>query len=564
MLEQRHALSEKAVGGTRPVERSPEPEPVAPEASPAALPASPSGAPPSIGVSRASVEPATPLRCPYCHASVVPGDESVASCEQCGAVHHDACWSESRSCASCRAPVSLESVRRRRRRRWLALLAWLGGPSVLAVTGVLVTGQRPGAVRATGRPSVVRHLGPRVEPGTLAPTQPPVVNSKPAVTAIDRPEQRLKAARWTGPIPGEGAPALRLAERAFELAEMGRIEESLVALESARQSAGNDALAWCRIGETDALVGDYRGATTTLERAVALDPWLSRAHAALAETLYRSNWNERADGEVVLALAASPVSPKAYTVRAERAVRANEVARALEDVEAALALDPSDVAAVALRAVVFARANQTYDARDDVRKLLGFVDSPANRELAGAIEAFLGNGDAAAMHLLEAARRTELSAPIQVFVSFESDRVVAEARSHAWLVCGDELAAKDSPLALEAYQRAARLAPEAHGLAADDAALHSALFHERTGDLEQAENDLDALAIGETFGFAQVGGFTSDVLRTRARVREKRGKLVGAIGDLEDLILYDEPAQKTEDTAKLEVLRRQLSVQKGR
>lgn len=111
-------------------------------------------APPSIGVSPRPPASRTTLRCPYCHEPVAPTRESVASCKRCRAVHHEACWSESRSCASCRGARSLEHLRRRRVERWLARVGAIG-----LVLGVLAGGL---VLVAMGSLVIVRALPPFV------------------------------------------------------------------------------------------------------------------------------------------------------------------------------------------------------------------------------------------------------------------------------------------------------------------------------------------------------------------------------------------------------------------
>src|SRR5437763_593321 len=72
-------------------------------------------------------------RCPYCHAEVgAPGERWVA-CGVCLARHHEGCWKESRSCATCRSPAFLS--RGRRLEPWLVLAALLvlAAPVALAL-----------------------------------------------------------------------------------------------------------------------------------------------------------------------------------------------------------------------------------------------------------------------------------------------------------------------------------------------------------------------------------------------------------------------------------------------
>lgn len=44
---------------------------------------------------------ASPVRCPYCHEGVDPGDPTWVACGACLARHHDACWDERGACSTC-------------------------------------------------------------------------------------------------------------------------------------------------------------------------------------------------------------------------------------------------------------------------------------------------------------------------------------------------------------------------------------------------------------------------------------------------------------------------------
>ncbi len=46
---------------------------------------------------------ASPVRCPFCHEHVAPGDPALVACGGCLARHHDACWDERGACSSCGA-----------------------------------------------------------------------------------------------------------------------------------------------------------------------------------------------------------------------------------------------------------------------------------------------------------------------------------------------------------------------------------------------------------------------------------------------------------------------------
>jgi hypothetical protein len=70
-------------------------------------------------------------RCPYCHEDVRAERLDWVACEGCLARHHQTCWNERGSCASCHARGSLAPPRRARR-ALVALLAvaglvWAGG-----------------------------------------------------------------------------------------------------------------------------------------------------------------------------------------------------------------------------------------------------------------------------------------------------------------------------------------------------------------------------------------------------------------------------------------------------
>lgn len=44
---------------------------------------------------------ASPVRCPYCHEGVDPGDPTWVACGACLARHHEACWDERGACSTC-------------------------------------------------------------------------------------------------------------------------------------------------------------------------------------------------------------------------------------------------------------------------------------------------------------------------------------------------------------------------------------------------------------------------------------------------------------------------------
>jgi len=49
-------------------------------------------------------------RCPFCHEDVSPGDDEKTLCNDCLAVHHEACWSEHGGCSSCGMELPSEPI----------------------------------------------------------------------------------------------------------------------------------------------------------------------------------------------------------------------------------------------------------------------------------------------------------------------------------------------------------------------------------------------------------------------------------------------------------------------
>lgn len=51
-------------------------------------------------------------RCPFCHEDISPGEEAKTLCNDCMAVHHEACWEEHGGCSSCSFGSSREAPQR--------------------------------------------------------------------------------------------------------------------------------------------------------------------------------------------------------------------------------------------------------------------------------------------------------------------------------------------------------------------------------------------------------------------------------------------------------------------
>jgi hypothetical protein len=98
---------------------------------------------------------ASPLRCPFCHASVAAVALDWVACKACLARHHAACWSESGACASCGDQLFLPARSAKRR---------LPGVSLAVVLAVaLVSGLGTAArffMKADRAPSTIAPAAP--------------------------------------------------------------------------------------------------------------------------------------------------------------------------------------------------------------------------------------------------------------------------------------------------------------------------------------------------------------------------------------------------------------------
>lgn len=55
---------------------------------------------------------ASSVRCPFCHADVLPDEPQWLACRTCFARHHTACWRECRRCATCGSEAALRPRQR--------------------------------------------------------------------------------------------------------------------------------------------------------------------------------------------------------------------------------------------------------------------------------------------------------------------------------------------------------------------------------------------------------------------------------------------------------------------
>ncbi|HVS64564.1 MAG TPA: tetratricopeptide repeat protein [Thermoanaerobaculia bacterium] len=214
--------------------------------------------------------------------------------------------------------------------------------------------------------------------------------------------------------------------RGLALAQLGRPEEALAAFDAALrlrrddpQTWGNRGAALIAAGEADraresferalelaeedepawlvnlALAQDRTGdpelARTTLERAVALDPFHAPGHVALAGLLVRSGELDAASRHLDEAARLRPGSVDLERNRATLAVAAGDLLRALEHLDRALALAPRDPAALYLRGLTRAQLGELEAARADLERAAEYAprDGAAHREL-GAVSELLG------------------------------------------------------------------------------------------------------------------------------------------------------------------------------
>lgn len=77
----------------------------------------------------------SPVRCPYCHEGVQPGDPKLVACGGCLARHHDACWDERGACSTCGGVRRLVADERQ-------------GPSDAELVELVRTGERARALAA--------------------------------------------------------------------------------------------------------------------------------------------------------------------------------------------------------------------------------------------------------------------------------------------------------------------------------------------------------------------------------------------------------------------------------
>ena len=124
---------------------------------------------------------------------------------------------------------------------------------------------------------------------------------------------------------------------------MGRLDDSVVALEKAVELAPNDHFAWSSLGDALSYAGDGKAATAAFKTAeklaesqLAVNPMDAGIHTDLAWIKAMLGQTEEAKEAILRAREITPGDPQVYLYSALISVRSGETSAAYEDLEAAV------------------------------------------------------------------------------------------------------------------------------------------------------------------------------------------------------------------------------------
>ncbi|HMW00831.1 MAG TPA: winged helix-turn-helix domain-containing protein [Acidobacteriota bacterium] len=179
-------------------------------------------------------------------------------------------------------------------------------------------------------------------------------------------------------------------------------ERSLGYFEQAIQKDPAFAAAYARLAETQVLIAIWRNTTSpelvakakmAAEKAVALDPMLPEALAALGAVNFWLEWNwPEAEKNITQALAFNPSDPAVHLLYASLLLTKEQIASARREIQQALALDPVSRLTNGIAAYCYLRAGQLDEAVTQSRRMLELEpDSAAGYSCLTSAYFFQGN-----------------------------------------------------------------------------------------------------------------------------------------------------------------------------
>ncbi len=143
----------------------------------------------------------------------------------------------------------------------------------------------------------------------------------------------------------------------------GRIDEARAELNALIQTYPDFVDALTARGDLLATLGDWRGAESDLDRAIAADGYDAAAYLARGKLRRTLGQNAAARADLDLAIHLKPYLAPAWIARAALRLQENDPPGALSDVERALRIDDSEAEPFTLRARIFEAMGQHDNAR---------------------------------------------------------------------------------------------------------------------------------------------------------------------------------------------------------
>ena len=326
---------------------------------------------------------ASPLRCPFCHASIRPVAEDWVACRSCLARHHAGCWHECGKCANCasserlvtRAAPRTDAAPRR------------SGASPIVLAAVFLGGGTLAALVQSARFRVAQDIA-IVERDTLVAAAVDAERERAARDAAENASrlaaERAAAAEHERTEQAARVQAAELARRATETAEAQRVaaERANAELELENKRQGLQGEIDARIADASssgvdfAPPSDLGGKLARLDAALASDPkWVPLWRGRGALKITRGDL-EGAIADLSTALELGGADSTTLGLRGLAWFQKGKLELAIADTTTALALDPLAALALEVRAAARLDTGDSTRAIEDATRLIGRGGTP--------------------------------------------------------------------------------------------------------------------------------------------------------------------------------------------